>query len=504
MILLLAMLLLGQPGETVGTVHDLIDQDRAGDAVVVARSGLEAYPGDRDLRKALALALRNADQPEAALEVYDRLLAEDPNDDDARLGKAITLSWMDRFDEAISTWNRVRPGTEERFEALLGIGRVRSWQDRFDEALAAYTQAEALRPQSTEARIGQAQTLQWAGRYAQSIAAYRDVVGREPDNAAAWFGLGQTHEWAGYRTRARNACRHAAELEPDWTEPADALARLNRELGLRLEAEAGYRAEDDNGTRGGYADTRVDAGQWLGDYLRPSVRVQYSDNARGELHETYLLTRLGLDWRPWRKLTLSGRAEPDLLSAWLPDWGGTACLDLDMLTWTGTAGLVLFEPGSRLTAYDYSTGLRLEPFDGINIVARAAWLAVRDILNNTKLSAGADLSWEIWADPSISLAYGYSFDSFRESSARYYSPLDLHTHTLGLTAFKQIGRFYGTGEFHAGLSTEGVQTVRTNVEFGFDLTDELTLSAAGDFVRNSTQYVNGAVRIGVTRVFPTR
>ncbi len=504
MILLLIMLLLGQSGATIGTVHDLVAQGRAGDAVVVARTGLEAFPGDRDLRKALALALRNAGEPDAALELYDRLLAEAPDDDDARLGKAITLSWMERLDDAVATWEQVRPGTNEQFEAQLGIGRVRSWQDRFDDALAAYAQAEDLRPQSTEAPMGRAQALKWAGRYAQSIAVYEDVVGREPDNAAAWFGLSQAHEWSGFMVRARNACRRAAELDPDWSEPGDALARLNRELGLSIEAGVGYRAEDDDGTQGNYVDTRLDAEQWLGDYLRPSIRMQYSDNARGELHESYLLTGFGLDYRPWRSLTVSGRVRPDLLSAWLPDWGGTIRLELGILTWTGTAGKVLFEPGSRLTAYDYSTGLRLRPFDEISFSGRTAWLAVRDEPENTKVSAGGDVSWEIWADPSISLAYGYSFDSFREQSARYYSPLGLHSHTLGLTGFKQVGRFYGTGELHVGLSTEGVQTIRANVEFGVDLNDELTVTAAGDFVQNSTQYLNAGARVGVTRVFPIR
>ena len=502
--LLLVLMLLGQPGETIWTVHDLIERGQIGDAVDVARAALAESPGDRGLRKALALALRNADELAAALELYDQLLAEAPDDDDARLGKAITLSWMERLDDAAATWDQVRPGTEERFEALLGIARVRSWQSRLDEALAAYARAEDLRPQSTETDMGRAQTLKWAGRYPQSIVVYEDIVGREPGNVDAWFGLGQTSEWAGFGTRARNAYRRAAELEPGRVEAADALARLNRELGLRIEAGVGYRAEDDAGTEGDYVDTRLEAGQWLGDYLRPSVRVQCSDNARGELRERYLLVGLGLDYRPWRPLTISGRVRPDVLSLSLPDWGGTARLELGMLTWTGTAGQVLFEPGSRLTAYDYSTGLRLRPFGGLSIAGRGAWLAVRDEPGNTKVSASGDASWEVWADPSVSLAYGYSFDSFRERSTRYYSPQDLHSHTVGLTAFKRVGRFYGTGELRVGLSTGGVQIIRAGVEVGVDLNENLALSAAGDFVQNNTGYANAGVRVGVTRVFPAR
>ncbi len=502
--LLLVLLLAVSPEATIGTVHELVDEGRAAEAVGIAREALAEYPDDAWLQKALALALRNSEELEAALGIYEELLEHDRDDDDARLGKAITLSWMDRLEEAVAVYGEVGPESDEYYEALLGIGQVRSWQGRHHEALEAYARAESLAPQSIEVWLRQAQVLKWMGRYGLSVARYRDILGKEPDEAEAWFGMGQAYEWAGFPSRARERYQRAVELEPEWDEPAVALDRLNLDLGTRVAVELNGRWDDDAGTKGSYLDTELEVDRWFGDYLHPCVSVRYSDNARGTLEEDYLLGGAELEFRPWRPLTLSARAEADVLTASLLECSGAGHLELGMFNWHGSAGRVLFEPGQRLGAVNCNTTLRLEPVDGLSIAGSFTWLAVQDTLNNSKLAASGDISYELFSDPAISLVYGYAFDSFQQESPQYYTPQDLHTHTLGLTGFKAFGRFYASADFAAGLNTDGIQAMRGSVELEYDLSDALALFVAGGFFQTSTQYVNAEMSVGVTRVLPAR
>ncbi len=94
-------------------------------------------------------SLLNLDQPEAALNCFDEILAANPNHTEALVRKGTALERLRKLDEAIECYDRAIAADGSLTIAYLYKGGLFNRQERFNEALACYEQA--LRTQEKRA-----------------------------------------------------------------------------------------------------------------------------------------------------------------------------------------------------------------------------------------------------------------------------------------------------------------------------------------------------------------
>ena len=94
------------------------------------------------------IAMLNLDQPEAALECFDKVLAADPQNAEALVRKGIALERLQMLNEAVQCYDRAISINSSLTIAYLHKGGLFNRMERYDEALACYEQA--LRTQETQ------------------------------------------------------------------------------------------------------------------------------------------------------------------------------------------------------------------------------------------------------------------------------------------------------------------------------------------------------------------
>jgi tetratricopeptide (TPR) repeat protein len=153
--------------------------------MLLARLALRLRPDFTPVLLLVADHYAQADQPEAALAMLQRVPTDDPLVRVAALRRAATLDKMDRVAEAEALYRRIgaeAPGAPQPFARLGDMLRQRS---RFAEAAAAYDEAVT--------RLGTLQAGEWPLLYARGIA----------------------HERAGQWPKAEADFKRALELSPE-------------------------------------------------------------------------------------------------------------------------------------------------------------------------------------------------------------------------------------------------------------------------------------------------
>ena len=139
-------------------IDDLIARVNAGDfatAERVIRQRLHTWPRSLLLRNLLGVSLQRGGTVDAAIDVFDELLADSPNFADAHLNRGVAL----------------RDG------------------GRLQDAAAAYEKALALNPQNALSHYNLANVLKDLGQFDKAIHSYQAAIGIAPDFAQAHRGL---------------------------------------------------------------------------------------------------------------------------------------------------------------------------------------------------------------------------------------------------------------------------------------------------------------------------
>ncbi|MGD8699467.1 MAG: tetratricopeptide repeat protein, partial [Gemmatimonadales bacterium] len=156
---------------------------------------LERHPGDRDARLEYARALWRAGRLEnavesyrmamalgagpearqelarllvamreweAAVELYEEMVAESPADLELRREYARTLAWAERYDEALAIYATLAEVTPDDEDLLREYAAIATWAERYDLALALYARLVELSPDDPELRVEWARVLLWA------------------------------------------------------------------------------------------------------------------------------------------------------------------------------------------------------------------------------------------------------------------------------------------------------------------------------------------------------
>ena len=113
---------------------------------------LQQYPGNDEIRSALARVLSWQGAHAEAATLYREVLAHHPEDQDIRVALAQVLSWQKQFDDAHRLYEQVLEADPKQIEARRGLAEVAHWRGNRSEALQRY---EALLAETQDPDIEQ-------------------------------------------------------------------------------------------------------------------------------------------------------------------------------------------------------------------------------------------------------------------------------------------------------------------------------------------------------------
>jgi tetratricopeptide (TPR) repeat protein len=153
-------------------------------------------------------------EQEAALAIYDSVLARQPELRDARIGRAQTLAWAGKLKQAASLYGRVIEKD----------------------------------PADRDARLGQAQLSAWSGDLRTAVQRYRSLLEERPRDTDALVGLGYVYYWEGKVGSARREARTALEIDSTHRDARELLHTTEKALRPALEGPAAWSNDSDHNT----------------------------------------------------------------------------------------------------------------------------------------------------------------------------------------------------------------------------------------------------------------
>ena len=178
-----------------------------------------------------AEALRQADQAEAALTLYDQAIASAPDDAGAHWGRCYSLNLLQRSEEAISACDQAIALDPNNPTPLSSKGYALIQQQRYAEALALFDQAIKLQPNNPESLSNRGAALLLLNRSEEAVEAFDQAIALQPEQAEAWSNRGA----ALWRLRrfddAIASIDKAIELQPDYTEALHLRQQIREQIG---------------------------------------------------------------------------------------------------------------------------------------------------------------------------------------------------------------------------------------------------------------------------------
>jgi tetratricopeptide (TPR) repeat protein len=208
--------------EAKSTIRDLLDSKQKSKNSTQAETMEELY--------LQGLLLYEAEEWDAALEIFDRCLQQSPQNETWN-NRGIALSELGRFDEAIASYDQaieLKPNRDEvwynRGIALFGLGR-------FDAAIASFDKAIELKPNQDKAWDYRGSALSELGRFDEAIISYDKAIEFNPNKHEAWYNRGNTLYELGRFDEAIASYDKAIEFKPGvkaWYSRGNALFGLGR------------------------------------------------------------------------------------------------------------------------------------------------------------------------------------------------------------------------------------------------------------------------------------
>ncbi len=138
------------------------------------------------------------------------------------------LAWNEGdFDQAILLYDEIVQTVPGDLEARRRLAEMLAWHGKYRRAKSEYKKVCRIMPE-TEVAIPLAQISSWDGDYHLAYTLYKDILSREPENFDAVFGLGQIYHWSGNYERAYRYYQRALGLNSESDEVREAMAQINR------------------------------------------------------------------------------------------------------------------------------------------------------------------------------------------------------------------------------------------------------------------------------------
>jgi len=209
--------------------------------LVYARIAEALNPQSAEVKLFVAGVLEELDQYKLALNVYEKVGAEDPKYYTTQISKARAMRRTQRVDDGIDVLNDLAAAYPDVPVAHATLGDFLSWQDRYDEALTAYNAAISM----YEAQ----NNLRWQLYYARGIIHerlkiwpnadqdFRSALALNPDQASVLNYLGYSLIERGEKLdEAMEMITKAVEIEPNSGYIVDSLGWGKFRLGQYEEA----------------------------------------------------------------------------------------------------------------------------------------------------------------------------------------------------------------------------------------------------------------------------
>ena len=233
--------------------------------------------GDQDLKTKLAAGacLLQLNEGKAAVEIFDRALAQAPESEEALFGKAAGLQLLWEFDEATTLYERIlaaNPHSDDSLANLISLSlqskdysAVCKWSEQLLAAVPTpwqlwsawpvhrsrteisrarkYTsRLTELAPNSYDHWFNLGVALQRLGRLSASANAYQRASKIRPEATFAHINLGVVYRELGDLANSRAAFERAVQAAPERADLKLELASVIESAGLLEEAESLYAA----------------------------------------------------------------------------------------------------------------------------------------------------------------------------------------------------------------------------------------------------------------------
>lgn len=203
-------------------------------AIAFLQEKLAQHRNATSLVYALAMLYLEANQPDQAIDLFNRQLAEiPPNPEDPSklesllLNKATLCMQLARYEEAGQALRQILSRSPDHAEALLNQGALYIRTERFDQAIAPLKRLLELQPDYLAAQLNLAIALLKSGKLDEAQAQYHLLLDNLPQLYVAHFGLADiAWQQKDYATAAEHYEAYLKTAPPNTDEAREVAARL--------------------------------------------------------------------------------------------------------------------------------------------------------------------------------------------------------------------------------------------------------------------------------------
>ena len=197
---------------------ELLDQDRATEAVIYAQRDTEVAPQDSEAHVMLALVLCKLSRPQEAMEQAKLALQINSNSAPANLGLGTALEQMGRVGEAIQHYEDALRLDPHFIDAHMSLGNALLVRGQPLDAIAHYQQVLQIKPDTPGADYAIGYALYQMGRVPEAIKEFEAALQIWPGYAEAHNSLGSALLSTGDLQSAIAQYNEALQLKPDYAE----------------------------------------------------------------------------------------------------------------------------------------------------------------------------------------------------------------------------------------------------------------------------------------------
>jgi tetratricopeptide (TPR) repeat protein len=186
---------------------------------------------------ALAIKEQSLGNLQAAVDIYNLILAKVPNSAAIYNNRGVALQAMRRHDDALASFDKAIALKPDFAETHSNRGAVLQKLKRYEDALASYDKAIALKPDYANAHHNRGSILKILRRHDDALADYDKAIALKPGHATAYNDRGVTlHELKRYDD-ALASFDKAIAFKPDFAEAYNNRGLAWLTLGDMQEAE---------------------------------------------------------------------------------------------------------------------------------------------------------------------------------------------------------------------------------------------------------------------------
>jgi tetratricopeptide (TPR) repeat protein len=208
--------------------------------LVFAEVAVRANPHDPQCHDQFADALKQNQQLERALAVYDEVSVEYPDDSFAKCGKAEVLRDLNKPNEALACYEDTITKHPDDAVAKNGKAEVLRDLNRLPEALACYEDTLKAHPDNAVAKCGKAEVLRDLNKLDDALACYEDTLKTHPTAAVAKNGKAEVLRDLNKLDDALDCYEDTLKAHPDDIFAKNGKAEVLRDLDKLPEALACY------------------------------------------------------------------------------------------------------------------------------------------------------------------------------------------------------------------------------------------------------------------------